>query len=60
MERWVANPTSSSYLPTPLQKVHDLTERLMLAEAQCFTHWELLRRLHDMIVVFDMEGAGQS
>jgi hypothetical protein len=28
----------------------------MLAEAQCFTHWELLRRLHDMIVVFDMEG----
>jgi len=29
----------------------------MLAEAQCFTHWELLRRLHDMIVVFDMEGA---
>ncbi len=37
-------------------EVEELRRALMVAQAQCQTHWELLRRIHDMIVVFDMKG----
>lgn len=38
------------------QRVEELEERVRVAEAQVASHWELLRRLYDVILVFDMSG----
>lgn len=38
------------------QRIEELEERVRVAEAQVASHWELLRRLYDVILVFDMSG----
>lgn len=39
-----------------VQVLQSFQNRIALAEAQCQTHWELLCRIHDLVVVFDLAG----
>ena len=43
-------------LNSAAEATRSLQARTALAEAQCQTHWELLSRIHDLVVVFDMAG----
>eukprot|EP01138_Halocafeteria_seosinensis_P007475 gb/GECG01007641.1/.p1 GENE.gb/GECG01007641.1/~~gb/GECG01007641.1/.p1 ORF type:complete len:401 (+),score=49.82 gb/GECG01007641.1/:1-1203(+) len=47
---------SKKQLEQANKRVEELEERVRVAEAQVASHWELLRRLYDVILVFDMSG----